>query len=381
MQWNWAASVAVVAGLLVPVHIVAQNQMALAVIRGDQRSTLSSSVTWVSLVASNGVRSEPIPVEVDSYNALYYRWSPSGQRLAFGKAHSLFIYDAMPAKTHALTNRQDRWELMPSWSPKGDSIAFVSRPLDSREGKPTKPGADPWVMSGCYCGSPTIVRPDGSGYRVLESTKTVNPPTWSPDGSGLAYDADGEVHVYNLTTNEATTIRPGEFGLEARYLSAPSWSPTRQELTVFFSEDAREPSREQVLNKTAPSPWQGFAILDLAHRKARVVYKYQAPFVSRPPAQWSSDGERIALVFTAALIIDEPKGLVVVDRTSNKVEILARHPYQAAWEPGGPRLAFLDADNGRQVHVLSPTINGWAKQAIQHEQFVEGIAWRPTRQS
>jgi len=376
MQWNWIGVVATVVGLSVPVQVAAPPHMALPIIQEELHAQSGRIVTWLSLVSTNGVKTEPIPVEVDSYSASFYRWSPTGRTLVFGKAHDLYIYDK---KTEKLTNTQHRWEMKPSWSPKGDSVAFLSRPLDPSEGRPAKPGADPWVMRGCDCGSPTVARPDGTGYRVLENVPATNPPTWSPDSSMLAYDANGEIHVYNLKLDQITRLRPGDFGLRAKYLSAPSWSPIRRELAVSFSEDAQSPTREQVLSKTAPRPRQGYAILDLAHNTARIVYQYVAPFVPRPPALWSSDGDRIALVFTAALIVHEPLGLVVFDRASSGVEVLAKHPYLAAWEPGGRRLAFVDADNSRQVGVLTPTPTGWATQRIEHRQFVEGLAWRPAQ--
>ena len=81
-------------------------------------------------------------------------------------------------------------------------------------------------------------------------------------------------------------------------------------------------------------------------------------------------------MFTQALIVREPLGLVVVDLTSNKAETHAQHPYLAAWEPGGQRLAFINAGNP-QIHLLTPTNKGWVTQTIQHGQFVEGLAWRP----
>lgn len=376
MPWARTVRIALLVALSLLVHPVGFEPGASALLQGDQSARPVRSVQWVSLIPTDGVRAEPIPVEVDSYNALFYRWSPTGQQLVFGKTHDLFLYDAGTAKTLALTNTPDRWEMKPSWSPGGDAIAFLSRPLAPREGRPSKPGGSPWVMQGCDCGSPAVAKSDGTGYRVLETATATNPPAWRPDGSLLAYDSSGEIHLYNLASNQVTILRPGDFGLNAKYLSAPSWSPTRQELAVFFSADARSPSRAEILSRTAPAPRQGYAILDLVQKQARVVYEYKAPFVSRGPALWSSDGERVALVFTAALIIHEPTGLVVVDRSAAKVETLAPHPYAAAWEPGGERLAFIDADNS-QLYVLSPTKPGWSTQAIRSDGYVQGMAWRP----
>lgn len=370
---------AVVALSLVPVSAGASPHMALPIIQQRLPAKSERSVTWLSLVSTNvGVKAQPIPVEVDSYNAAFYCWSPAGQKLAFGKAHDLYIYDQRTEMTRNLTDSPDRWEMKPSWSPRGDSVAFLSRPLDPREGKPAKPGArNVWVMFGCGCGSPTVSRPEGTGYRVLENVLTSNPPTWSPDSDMLGYDANGEIHVYDLKRDRISKLRSDDFGLGAKHLSAPSWSPTRGELAVFFSEDVRSPTREQILSKTAPRPRQGYAILDLAQSTARIVYQYEAPFVPRPPALWSHDGGRIAMVFRAALIVHEPLGLMVFDRASRKVEVLARHPSLAAWEPGGPRLAFVDADNSHQISILTPTTTGWAAQTLKQPQFVEGLAWRP----
>jgi len=378
MKWKWIGVVVALVGLSMPVQAAALTRMALPVVKEQPDTQPGSGVTWLSLVSTNGVKTDPIPVEVDSYSASFYRWSPSGQELVFGKVHDLYLYDQAAKSTQSLTNTHDRWEMKPSWSPTGDTLAFLSRPLDLREGRPAKPGASMWVMHGCGCGSPTVAKSDGTGYRVLENVMSQNPPTWSPDSSMLAYDANGEIHIYNLKLDRITRLRPEDFGLRAEFLSAPSWSPKRGELVVFFSDDAQSPTREQILNKTAPRLRQGYAILDLARRTAQVAYQYDAPFVSRPPALWSHDGDRLAMVFTAALRVHEPLGLLVFDRASSKVEVVASHPYLAAWEPSGPRLAFVDADDNHLVGVLTPTPTGWATQAIKHTQLVEGLAWRPT---
>jgi hypothetical protein len=111
----------------------------------------------------------------------------------------------------------------------GSHLAFTSRPLEPQEGQPNRPGGSAtWhSMVGCSCGSPTVVRQDGSGYRVLEEGAVTNPPTWSPDGRHLAYGSHGSVRIFDLETRRVTAVRPEEFGLHRKYLSAPSWAPGR----------------------------------------------------------------------------------------------------------------------------------------------------------
>lgn len=53
--------------------------------------------------------------------------------------------------------------------------------------------------------------------------------------------------------------------------------------------------------------------------------------------------------------------------------------YQAAWEPGGKRLAYIWNDDRRILQVLTPEGRRWRRQEIRHWISVEGIAWQPQR--
>lgn len=340
----------------------------------------SSSVAYLSLIATpEGVQSELLPVEVDTLNSLYYRWSPSGRYLAFGRAGDLFTYDAQTEQTHSLTGTPGRWELMPSWSPDGQQIVFVSRPLAAEEGSPAKPGADPWTLKGCFCGSPTISHRDGTGYRVLEDVKTINPPSWSPDGTRLAYDADGEIHIFDLRTNAVTALRGEQLGIGgARRLAAPSWSPAKEELALFYWDGTEPPTREAILSGQPGGARQGYALVNLADHRGGILLDFEGHAVPRPPALWSSDGRSLAFVMKPELTITEPLGLFLYDFTEPRARRIAEAPYEAAWEPNGERLAYID-NASRQVRILSPAKRGWRTQRLRSNKSVEGIAWRPHR--
>lgn len=102
---------------------------------------------------------------------------------------------------------------------------------------------------------------------------------------------------------------PAEAGLTVKHLGAPSWSPQRQELAFFFAEDDRGWTRQELLAGKAARVLQGYAVIDLATGTTRVLYEYRAPFMTRPPALWSADGERVALPFTCELILCDPVSL------------------------------------------------------------------------
>jgi hypothetical protein len=68
---------------------------------------------------------------------------------------------------------------------------------------------------------------------------------------------------------------------------------------------------------------------------------------------------------------------VVVDRRGARPETVVEDSYQAAWEPGGEQLAYIDNRDRKTVWVLTPADGEWQRQAIRHQVLVEGIAWRP----
>ena len=93
----------------------------------------------------------------------------------------------------------------PTWSPDGSLIAFAGA---MNEGDDT----DIFVME-----------PDGSGVRLLARTNRYDRrPDWSPDGSRIVFDTYGEIWVASVDDSQVTQI---QVSTPDGWPAAPIWSP------------------------------------------------------------------------------------------------------------------------------------------------------------
>jgi Tol biopolymer transport system component len=153
-------------------------------------------------------------------------WSPDGRTIAFSRLASpslpieqaeLYLADADGSNIRALGARG----VSPSWSPDGRRIAFVSF---ADRNDPACP------VDGCPpSGEIYVVGSDGTGLsRLTSSTADDEHPTWSPDGSRIAF-ASGFVlasqgHSPWLLTIPAGGGNATRIGRFSGVLD-PAWSP------------------------------------------------------------------------------------------------------------------------------------------------------------
>ncbi|MFC7048619.1 Tol-Pal system beta propeller repeat protein TolB [Emcibacter nanhaiensis] len=140
-------------------------------------------------------------------------YSPDGRQITFnsdrGGSQQIYVMDANGKNIHRISFGKGRYGT-PVWSPRGDLIAFTK------------------IYQGrFYIG---VMRPDGSGERLLTESFLDEGPTWSPNGRVLMffrqqpYDKNGrggETQVWSVDLtgyNERQIITP----LDA---SDPAWSP------------------------------------------------------------------------------------------------------------------------------------------------------------
>jgi TolB protein len=138
-------------------------------------------------------------------------YSPTGKNVVFesdrGGSQQLYVMDSSGGNVNRITFGKGRYA-NPVWSPRGDLIAFTK------------------MLGGqFYIG---VIRPDGSGERLITKAYHVEGPSWSPNGRVLTYfkearSANGgrnsKIYTIDLTGyNERVLETPAG-------ASDPAWSP------------------------------------------------------------------------------------------------------------------------------------------------------------
>ena len=111
-------------------------------------------------------------------------WSPNGRDLVFtsdrGGSPALYLMDPEGANLRRLT--ADGYCDSPSWSPRGDRIAYARR-RDAPEAAPG--GFDIWsIAPDPAAGLPAVA---GAPTRLTDGEGSNENPTWSPDGRLIAF--------------------------------------------------------------------------------------------------------------------------------------------------------------------------------------------------
>ena len=163
----------------------------------------------------------------------YPSWSPDGDRIVFqsdrddtgihimligpdGLGREIYAMDADGTDQTRLSNSPED-DFYPSWSPDGSRIAFQSY----RDGN----------------GEIYVMNPDGSGQlRITNHPSTDSMPTWSPDGGWISFHSfrDGDPEIYKTTATGASTTRLTN---TSGWDGGPSWSPDGTQIVFQSSRD------------------------------------------------------------------------------------------------------------------------------------------------
>ena len=136
-------------------------------------------------------------------------YSPDGRQIVFESdregTQQLYVMDAGGGGARRISMREGRYST-PVWSPRGDYIAFTKQ------------------MGGRFLIG--VMKPDGSGERILTEGFHNEGPTWAPNGRVLMFfreseGANGGARIYSVdvTGYNERPIQTPSFG------SDPAWSP------------------------------------------------------------------------------------------------------------------------------------------------------------
>ena len=155
------------------------------------------------LMGSDG--SNAVQLTTSSHAEAMPSWSPDGARLAFVSAVDLetstadiCVINSDGTGLRNLTDTADVYEITPSWSPDGAHIVYGT--LD---------GDDTQIH---------MMDHDGSGDRLIVDNG--NWPSWSPDGKRIVFSSRDDLWTVSRDGGGQTLLADGESGL-----TEPSWSP------------------------------------------------------------------------------------------------------------------------------------------------------------
>jgi Tol biopolymer transport system component/cytosine/adenosine deaminase-related metal-dependent hydrolase len=261
-------------------------------IRGIVNPALSPDGNHVVFEALNQlwlmeIGGKPHPLTHDNFYKQSPAWSPDGKRIAFSSDKAgtadIYIYDLASQTERRVTSLPDSAEFAPAWSPDGTKLAFNKQNdttyiVDLATGeikevvKPTyQPGRPSWSANGKSI-SLAVLRPYNRRFRegtsLIEtvdlttgkstltepapyksiSTRSVDGPIYSPDGTRMTYVMDGylwvrPVNADGLPVSEARAINE-------EMTDSPTWSGDGKRLLYLSNGTLRMVSSD---GSTPPS--------------------------------------------------------------------------------------------------------------------------------
>jgi Tol biopolymer transport system component len=251
-------------------------------------------------------------------------WSPDGKKIAFvsyRNGHSdIYIMNADGSDQTRLTDNPAR-DVEPSWSPDSRKIVFAS----DRDGN-----FEIYTMNA-----------DGSSQtRLTDNSVKDGTPFWSPDGTRIAFLSfiDGNMDIYTLNTDGTDQTRLTDH--PAPDLQ-PSWSPDGHKIAFISARDRN--SEIYVMNADGSD-------------QTRLT---DNPTMDLYPA-WSPDSKKIS--FNSNRSGDGNLKIYTMNADGSNQSRLTNEPFYemfSTWSPDGAKIAFCtDRDFDMEVYVMDADGSG-----------------------
>ena len=328
-------------------------------------------------------------------------FSPDGEYLAYSVTTSNLEADAAQtdlwrvrwrdAAAQALTQTPDASEWSPSWSPDGQSLAFLA----DRGGEDAT--TQVWLM-------PAF---GGEARKLTDFAGGVEDYAWAPDGKRLAVIASdperpaGEdeppnpppivteryqfkedyydyltskrrhLYLFELASGEPTQLTSGDHDEQL-----PAWSPDGR-LIAYVSKRGADPDRHLNFDIYVIEPRAGARERQLTS----FIGADLDPYWGARPA-WSPDGRRIAYLQGGEdkWIYYAPWQLAIVDVATGKSRVPApidRCFYEPAWAPDGKSILTL-IEHSRVTHLSRVDVDsGRVTPLTSGRRFEFGLAVAP----
>ncbi len=278
-------------------------------------------------------------------------WSPSPTvRLATPMPGSTATVTLEPSPTARPTATLSP---TPTWPPSPTPPIIVARPVPSIAYQSREAGEQRWSIY--------VMDSDGGNRVRLGSGQSgfLAAPTWSPDGTRLAFvsDRDGHDDIWSMNSDgsDPVNLTPDE----AKDHS-PAWSPDGEWIAFASVRDSLY--------------WEIYLMRPDGSEVRRLTWWDDA---SDLWPSWSPDGTR--LVFASKR--DGNWEIYIMDRDGANLVRLTDHPADdtnPAWSPDGGRIAFVSTRDGFPDIYIMPVVGGEAVNITQAPFSSEhGPTWSP----
>jgi len=237
----------------------------------------------------------------------------------------------------------------------GERISFSTYPLPF----PSPTGPTDFAGFGVY-----TLDPSSGDATLVSGEPQAFTPSWSPDGSVLAYAIDGpgspqdllgQVWVVNADGSDPRLLLDVGGSVDSM-----AWSPDGRSMVI-----ARE--RAQIEGQ---GPVYDVVIADVASGKIGAPLPIADGVVE---VDWSPDGSRL-------VIARDGQGLSVVDIDGGNERSIVDDGSSPAWSPDGRAIAYLaratDGSKVSQVFTVDPD-GGTPKQLTTGLAYANGPSWAP----
>ncbi len=244
-----------------------------------------------------------------------------------------------------------------------------------------------------------VMNADGTGQLTLTNNEIQElDPSWSPDGTKLAFSADGEIYVMNADGSMPAQVTDDEF-----FDGSPTWSPDGTRIAYSSSRalntraifvidsDGGEPSRLTPDGRDGAPAWSPDGS-KIAFSRGLDLYIMNADGtmptslvsnerVNGNPA-WSPDGSKIA--FSSGVpggeegSNDRTYEIYVMNSDGSGSAAITdddHFDFRPAWSPDGSKIVFVSDRAGWAVFVLNSDGTGTPTQFTPVGHSVEAITW------
>lgn len=299
------------------------------------------------LYVMNADGSARVRLSDSTTDSMYPEWAPDGQTLIYVQGSSkgdlavqTMKFDGADKKK-ITTDAGDDWDERPVWSPAGNAIAYVA--------STGMPGA-----GGIY-----RLNPDGTDRRLL---RTGSSPVWSADGARMAFleeDYVTSVRQVFIMDADGSGARQLTFGASScRY---PSWSPDGTQIAYVATGTGAE---------------EIHSIRSDGTKQLRLTNG--VPFRGDSKPRWSPDGSKIAFVSrrdsTAEIYAMDADGS---NQKRLTVNAAADMP---TWSPDGSSIRFVGRFGANEYRIFTVNPDGTNLRSLGSlPGFSLYPAWSPVR--